>query len=392
MNRLFFLFALLTAVQAQAQLNPLAIGTIPAGKTLVVAYDVTINDPTSATAITNQGVISGTNFASVSTNTTTTPVVSSNANLSALTISPGALSPPFAASITAYSASVPNSVSAVALTPTAEQPNATITVNGTAVSSGSSINVPLAVCANTISVSVTAQDGVTTKLYALTITRQTPPLTLTASSPLSCTATTVTLTATPGFANYSFSAGAVQVGGQASNVASVTAAGLYSVTATATGGCSATATASVSPGPDLTPILYARPSPQYSTTPMTVVVDVLELNGITATGSFTLKLTKDATISLSWPASATLIDNRSVQNSQWSFDGSSDPSYYLLTSSQPVAGGGVLSVGLEGVLTPGATTGQLPVSGILLSGGSGGVCERKVNNNADADKIEYFQQ
>lgn len=155
-RRLFFFFFLLTGYQTWAQLSPLAIGSIAPGKTLVVAYDVVINDPTSATAITNQGVISGTNFASVSTNTTSTPIVSSNANLAALTISSGSLSPPFATTTTAYSATVPNSVSALALTPTAQQPNATIIVNGTAVTSGSTINVPLGLCANILSVPVTA--------------------------------------------------------------------------------------------------------------------------------------------------------------------------------------------------------------------------------------------
>jgi hypothetical protein len=223
---------------AHAQLSPLAIGTIPAGKTLVVRYDVTVNNPTSATSITNQGVISGTNFASLSTNTTFTPIVSSNASLSALALSQGTLSPPFAASITAYSASVPNSVSSVSLTPRAEQGNATIAVNGTAVASGSPINVPLAVCVNLISVSVTAQDGVTTQLYSLTINRDAPPVTLIASSPFSCTATSVTLTATPGFASYAFSAGATQ--GSPPNTATITTVGSYSVTATAAGGCSST--------------------------------------------------------------------------------------------------------------------------------------------------------
>ncbi|GAB3546328.1 cadherin-like beta sandwich domain-containing protein [Spirosoma fluminis] len=240
---LFSIILFLIGYRASAQLSPLAIGEIAPGKTLVVTYDVTVNNPTSASVITNQGVISGTNFASVSTNTTNTPIVSSNANLSVLAISPGTLSPPFVSSVTAYTASVPNSASSVAVTPTVEQANATLAVNGTAVASGSPINVPLAVCANAISVSVTAQDGTTTKVYTITVNRDAPPVSLTASSPLSCTATIVTLTATPGFASYTFGEGATQ--GSPSNTATISTSGVYSVTAIATEGCSSTATVPV---------------------------------------------------------------------------------------------------------------------------------------------------
>ncbi|MBD2704519.1 cadherin-like beta sandwich domain-containing protein [Spirosoma sp. BT702] len=251
---LLFLFTLLTGYQASAQLSPLAIGDMAPGKSVVVIYDVTVNNPTSASVITNRGVISGTNFATVSTNITNTPIVSSNANLSALALSPGTLSPPFASSITAYTASVPNSASSVAVTPTVEQANATVSVNGSAVASGSPINVPLAVCANIISVSVTAQDGTTTKIYSLTVNRDAPPVILTASSPISCTAPVVTLTATSGFASYVFGGGASQVGGASSNTATVATAGTYSVTATAAGGCSSTATLSVTGSTTATPV------------------------------------------------------------------------------------------------------------------------------------------
>ena len=52
---------------------------------------------------------------------------------------------------------------------------ATVKVNGTTVASGSaSASIPLVLGANTITVLVTAQDGVTTTSYVLTVTR--PPL------------------------------------------------------------------------------------------------------------------------------------------------------------------------------------------------------------------------
>lgn len=226
---------------------------------------------------------------------------------------------------------------------------------------------------------------------AVTVTSSTLPtaLSLTASSPLSCSVSSVTLTANSGFVSYSFSAGASQMGGTASNVASVTAAGVYSVTAINSSFCSSIASVSVSQGADLTLVLYGRPTNLYGTSNFTVVVDVVELNGVSTSGSLTLKLTKDSRAALSFPASATLINNRSVQNAVWNFDGITDPNYYVLTSSQAVAAGDQLSVGLEGVLTPGATSGRFNLSAILVGSA---VCEMKLTNNADADKVEYFQQ
>ena len=105
------------------------------------------------------------------------PVLSTNANLSALTTTAGTISPTFAAATTAYTASVTNATTSVTVTPTKNDANATIQarVNGgsyTSVTSGSpSGSLSLNVGSNTIDVLVTAQDGTTTKTYTLTITR-----------------------------------------------------------------------------------------------------------------------------------------------------------------------------------------------------------------------------
>jgi len=103
---------------------------------------------------------------------TVTRAPSANANLSSLKFSRGVLNPVFSSSTTTYTASVTNGVTSTIATPTAGDPNATITVNGTAVASGAaSGSIPLAVGSNTITTVVTAQDGVTTKTYTVTITR-----------------------------------------------------------------------------------------------------------------------------------------------------------------------------------------------------------------------------
>lgn len=101
-------------------------------------------------------------------------VLSTNANLSALAIGSGALSPAFASGTTGYTATVANSVSALTLTPTAAVAGASITVNGTAVSSGAASGaISLNVGANVITLIVTPPSGTPTKTYTITVTRQT---------------------------------------------------------------------------------------------------------------------------------------------------------------------------------------------------------------------------
>ena len=109
------------------------------------------------------------------------PIIdTANANLINLTLSSGVLSPDFAATTTAYSASVANSVSTIAVTPTVSDANATVTVNGNQVTSGAaSGNINLNVGSNIITVLVTAQNGTTTKTYTVSVTRAAPQYTYT---------------------------------------------------------------------------------------------------------------------------------------------------------------------------------------------------------------------
>jgi len=90
------------------------------------------------------------------------PVASSNNNLSALSLSHGTLAPTFSSAITAYTATVPHTVSQLTITATAQDPTAVVTGAGSR---------NLVVGANVITVTVTAQNGAAQN-YTITITRQ----------------------------------------------------------------------------------------------------------------------------------------------------------------------------------------------------------------------------
>jgi gliding motility-associated-like protein len=97
---------------------------------------------------------------------------SSDASLTNITVSEGKLAPSFSSGTMAYTDSVATTVTSIGVTPTVSDSTATILVNGKPVNSGSaSDDIPLAPGNNTITVLITAQDGVTTDTYTITVYR-----------------------------------------------------------------------------------------------------------------------------------------------------------------------------------------------------------------------------
>ena len=173
--------------------NVVPSGTLPNMPVAYSATNGTMTPPTSTvvagmassmfTSTNNNSAIVSTTVDNQTVNTPIT-VISANANLSNLTLSAATLNEPFDPNTTSYTANVPYSTTSTTETPTAQDANATITVNGTPVASGTpSSSIPLAVGPNTITTVVTAQDGVTMKTYTVTVTRaaNTPP-TITAAA------------------------------------------------------------------------------------------------------------------------------------------------------------------------------------------------------------------
>lgn len=90
-----------------------------------------------------------------------------------LTVSSGALNPAFVNTVFNYTTpNVPYNTTSVTVKPTAEDPRATIKVNGVVVPSGNTTNVALNVGSNSIVVVVNAADGRTTNTYTVTVVRE----------------------------------------------------------------------------------------------------------------------------------------------------------------------------------------------------------------------------
>ena len=108
---------------------------------------------------------------------TITPTVSANADLLSLTIADNEgmavdLNQTFAAATEGYTANVDNDVTSITVTPTTADTAASVTVDDTTVVSGDASNpITLIVGENAIVIIVTAEDGVATKTYTVTVTR-----------------------------------------------------------------------------------------------------------------------------------------------------------------------------------------------------------------------------
>jgi Cadherin-like beta sandwich domain/Bacterial Ig-like domain len=136
------------------------------------ARTVTLNGPGQSTVI--PIIVTAQNGTQKTYTVTVSRGVSSNSNLQGLTVSPGPLSPTYNANraSTSYTVNVGSTVTSITVTPTRQDPAATITVNGTPATSGQGRSITLnGAGSNTfINIVVTAQNG-SQKLYTVEVSR-----------------------------------------------------------------------------------------------------------------------------------------------------------------------------------------------------------------------------
>ncbi|MFJ8236266.1 cadherin-like beta sandwich domain-containing protein [Ureibacillus sp. NPDC094379] len=107
----------------------------------------------------------------------TTGSLSNNTKLSNLTLSTGQLESPFNPTITNYTAKVGSNVTSFAVTPTIEDQNATVEINGTSAASGIPFNISFDQNELTkeVRIKVTAQNG-NEEIYTIDISRKQAPI------------------------------------------------------------------------------------------------------------------------------------------------------------------------------------------------------------------------
>ncbi len=104
-------------------------------------------------------------------------ILSDNSDLSDLTVAPGSLDPVFDSGTLEYSVTVQENDDTIDITPTLDDVNAIVEIDGIRAHSGSPETVSLnpAGSDTTVEVAVTAEDGESTKTYAITVSRPSMP-------------------------------------------------------------------------------------------------------------------------------------------------------------------------------------------------------------------------
>lgn len=109
--------------------------------------------------------------------TVKTAAPGTSANLAALTISKGTLTPTFSSIVNSYNVNVDYKVNAVDVTATLSDSKASISINGQAASSGIAKTIALqpAGSKTTVTIAVTAENALTKKTYTITLNRANAP-------------------------------------------------------------------------------------------------------------------------------------------------------------------------------------------------------------------------
>lgn len=138
--------------------------------------------------------------------------------------------------------------------------------------------------------------------------------------------------------------------------------------------------------PDLTPVIDATPSSIIGIKNINIIVDIIELTGMPTSGLITVRIPKDNRFTFTYNPALTMLGFSSVNNSDWSYDGS-NPVFHIFTTNAVIPGYGVSTFGFTGSYNPQSTSGTTNMT-VTIQGGSGS--EVNTINNSDATTITYF--
>jgi hypothetical protein len=135
---------------------------------------------------------------------------------------------------------------------------------------------------------------------------------------------------------------------------------------------------------DLVPVVSSVPNSLVGVSTFNTFVDITEVANTPTTGTTTVRITKDPKVTITFNATATLIGTKAVNNANWTFDGASDPNYYILTNTGVIPANATTTIGLDCSLNPTGQSGTITQSSIIINGNA------VIVNDADADIITYF--
>ncbi len=140
--------------------------------------------------------------------------------------------------------------------------------------------------------------------------------------------------------------------------------------------------------PDLTPTITATKNVMNGITSFDLIIRITEINNVNTAGMITVRMPKDSRLTFdpSYNPSMTLLSGVQVNNADWSYDGT-DPNNHVFTTSKVIGAGSYSTIGVRLRFDPQNARGSYTITSQLQSGSGG---ESRVNNNVDAEKLDYF--
>lgn len=145
------------------------------------------------------------------------------------------------------------------------------------------------------------------------------------------------------------------------------------------------------PTPNLTPIIEYLPSITHGTQTIGVVVTVAETKGIATNGVITVYVAKDPKYTIQYSPTMTTVGGKSVDNSVWTLDSTSNPGFYIFTTTSVIAGNSYDRFGFNVLFNPNNSNGKTTITATILPN-SGGESTADANDNTDSDILVYFLQ
>jgi len=139
--------------------------------------------------------------------------------------------------------------------------------------------------------------------------------------------------------------------------------------------------------PDVTPIITAVPNVMTGITPFNLTVRVLELNNAPTVGLITVRIPKDLRWALAEPYDSTLtvLGVIPVNNAVWAY--SQNATHHIFQTTTTIPAGASSTFGIKATWNAGQTQGQYTITSQIDSGSGG---ENRIDNNSDAEKLDYF--
>lgn len=136
---------------------------------------------------------------------------------------------------------------------------------------------------------------------------------------------------------------------------------------------------------DLTPIITVSPNIMHGITNFNLTVKITELKQVNTNGNIIVRIPKDVRWGFTYDPNLTNIGGVPLNNSIWSY--SSDIDNHIFTSSSVINAGNFSTIGVNATWNAGQTQGVLTITSQIDSYSGG---EIRIDNNVDAEKLDYF--